>query len=170
MTLNDVYQILVGKKVYDGAWHVYDESDTELTDTGGVLWRANPGALLMWSYEAEVTASVGGGYAISRKNIRRKRKQYISSDDAKAIIERRLNDLQPYAHKPAAADAIAAQSKAFLEAERTALVEQATLDVLTMASRIDAEIKAEFAARQIAEQLQVFEDEMVFAFMIAAEA
>lgn len=49
MTLNDVYEILVGKKVYDGTyWHVYDASDVELTDPLGVVWRANPGALLMW--------------------------------------------------------------------------------------------------------------------------
>lgn len=49
MTLADIYEILVGKKTFDGTrWHVYDASNSELTDPLGVLWRANPGALLMW--------------------------------------------------------------------------------------------------------------------------
>jgi hypothetical protein len=45
----EIYQILVGRKVYtDGAWHVYNKAGVELSNAAGVLWRANPGALIMW--------------------------------------------------------------------------------------------------------------------------
>lgn len=61
MSLEAIYQILVGKKVYDGAaWHVYDAADAELSDPQGVMWRANPGALLMWPRET-VQPVAGGG-------------------------------------------------------------------------------------------------------------
>lgn len=47
--LDDIFEILVGQKIYtDGAWHVYDEHGQEISDEQGILWRGNPGALLMW--------------------------------------------------------------------------------------------------------------------------
>tara|TARA_R110000868_G_scaffold42852_1_gene144549 strand:+ start:564 stop:1214 length:651 start_codon:yes stop_codon:yes gene_type:complete len=48
-----ILEILVGRKVKtaDGIWHVYDANDVEISDPGGVLWRGNVGALLMWPNE-----------------------------------------------------------------------------------------------------------------------
>ena len=48
-----ILEILVGRKVKtaDGIWHVYDVNDVEISDPGGVLWRGNVGALLMWPNE-----------------------------------------------------------------------------------------------------------------------
>lgn len=44
-----IYEILVGQKVFsDEVWHVYDANGVELSDPAGVMWRANPGALIMW--------------------------------------------------------------------------------------------------------------------------
>ena len=61
-TLDLIYNILVGEKVYEGddAWHVYDKWGSELSDPGGVMWRANPGALIMWP-RPEVETAPGGG-------------------------------------------------------------------------------------------------------------
>lgn len=43
----DILAILTGRKQFDGnTWRVYDALDTELTDSGGVLWRGVHGALL----------------------------------------------------------------------------------------------------------------------------
>lgn len=47
--LATIVQILTGKKVRVGnTWKVYDASDNEIVDTGGVLWRGVHGVLLMW--------------------------------------------------------------------------------------------------------------------------
>ena len=47
-TEQQIYDLLVGQKVFDGTqWHVYDETGAELS-AGPVLWRAVPGALIMW--------------------------------------------------------------------------------------------------------------------------
>jgi hypothetical protein len=50
MNLNErIFDLLTGQKIYsDGKWRVYGEDGTELADPGGVLWRATPGALIMW--------------------------------------------------------------------------------------------------------------------------
>lgn len=54
-TLDQIYEILVGQKIYaGGAWHVYDANGVELSDPAGVMWRANPGALIMWPREIPV--------------------------------------------------------------------------------------------------------------------
>ena len=61
--LDQIYEVLVGAKTFeDGAWHVFDASGAELTDHAGVLWRAIPGALLMWPHAPEeFLAGLGGG-------------------------------------------------------------------------------------------------------------
>lgn len=46
----------------------------------------------------------------------------------------------------------------------------AVSEVLQMRSALDAEIKAEFAAIEIAQQLAVFEEEAIFMFLVASEA
>ena len=54
MTLEEqILEILIGRKVKtaDGKWHVYNEAGVEISDPGGVLWRGNVGALLMWPNE-----------------------------------------------------------------------------------------------------------------------
>lgn len=44
-----VLEVLIGKKVQSGTnWRVYDEADNEIADPGGIMMRANPGALIMW--------------------------------------------------------------------------------------------------------------------------
>ena len=60
-TLDLIYNILVGEKVYedDDAWHVYDKWGSELSDSGGIMWRANPGALIMWPRLAVAPARAG---------------------------------------------------------------------------------------------------------------
>jgi hypothetical protein len=144
----------------------------------------NPGAMYAslsgvgnLSAEFEQTTNVGDGIG---------RHRHISPAAARAIIERSLKLISQKAvdqtppkqtkkpkattQKPAAADAIAAQSQAFLEAEKAFLVEQAVSQVIEMATALDAEIKAEFAAIEIANQLQTFEEEMLFMFMMACEA
>jgi hypothetical protein len=49
-TVEQVYALLVGQKIKDdaGLWHVYDENGNEISDPGGVMFRGNMGALLMW--------------------------------------------------------------------------------------------------------------------------
>lgn len=43
----DILAILTGRKQFDGnTWRVYDALNTELTDSGGALWRGVHGALL----------------------------------------------------------------------------------------------------------------------------
>lgn len=64
-----LYEVLVCQKILaNGAWHVYDEAGNELTHPAGVIWRANPGALLMWphtvpltQYEVKQGDGTGGG-------------------------------------------------------------------------------------------------------------
>jgi hypothetical protein len=45
-----ILELLIGQKILgdDGKWLVYDEDGNELSDENGVLFRGNPGALLMW--------------------------------------------------------------------------------------------------------------------------
>ncbi len=59
---NQILELLTSQKVKgnSGYWHVYDENGVEIVDTGGVLWRANLGALLMWP-RTEVRPVVPGG-------------------------------------------------------------------------------------------------------------
>lgn len=48
MNNQDIYNVLVGRKVFDnGTVRIYGPGGEELSH-GNVLWRANPGALLMW--------------------------------------------------------------------------------------------------------------------------
>lgn len=49
-TVDQVYEVLLGLKIKDdnGLWHVYDEAGNEISDPGGILLRANPGALFSW--------------------------------------------------------------------------------------------------------------------------
>ena len=57
--LDHIYNILVGEKLFDGdAWHVYDKWGVELSDPAGIMWRANPGALLMWPRDEELPEGV----------------------------------------------------------------------------------------------------------------
>lgn len=59
--LGQILDILIGQKIKsDGVWRVYDESGVEIVDTGGVMWRANPGALLMWPREVVPLPPVAG--------------------------------------------------------------------------------------------------------------
>jgi hypothetical protein len=47
--IDQIYEILIARKVFqDGVWHVYNEAGDEIPDAAGVLWRAIPGALVMW--------------------------------------------------------------------------------------------------------------------------
>lgn len=44
-----VLELLIGAKVFDGtAWHIYDQSNNELTNPAGVRGLGKMGALLMW--------------------------------------------------------------------------------------------------------------------------
>jgi hypothetical protein len=63
-----ILELLIGQKVLgdDGKWRVYDEVGVELADPGGILWRANPGSLLMWPREDEEAAKSGGTLRLQR--------------------------------------------------------------------------------------------------------
>lgn len=53
MTLEQIFEVLVGAKVFDQSsrqWRVYDSSGVELT-SGPVLWRGVHGALL-WARQS----------------------------------------------------------------------------------------------------------------------
>lgn len=53
-TEDTILAILTGRKEFDGrVWHVYDASDAELVDAGGVLWRGVHGALL-WNVNTSI--------------------------------------------------------------------------------------------------------------------
>jgi hypothetical protein len=44
-----ILEVLIGQKVKTGTnWRVLDEANVEIVDSGGVMFRANPGALIMW--------------------------------------------------------------------------------------------------------------------------
>jgi hypothetical protein len=44
-----ILEVLIGQKVKTGTnWRVFDEGGVEIADSGGVIFRANPGALIMW--------------------------------------------------------------------------------------------------------------------------
>lgn len=46
-TEDTILAVLSGRKQFDGRqWRVYDAGGTELTDSGGVLWKGVHGALL----------------------------------------------------------------------------------------------------------------------------
>jgi hypothetical protein len=46
-TEDTILAVLSGRKQFDGRqWRVYDSGGTELTDSGGVLWKGVHGALL----------------------------------------------------------------------------------------------------------------------------
>lgn len=111
----------------------------------------------------------------------RDRLDRISPAYARAIIEAKLKTLaqavpakrkrrKTLEHAPVAIDSIAKQSEEFAKVEQKALVEKAVSEVLQMRSALDAEIKAEFAAIEIAQQLAVFEEEAIFMFLVASEA
>ena len=54
-TEDTILAVLTGRKQFDGRqWRVYDASGTELTDSGGVLWKGVHGALL-WNVNASLT-------------------------------------------------------------------------------------------------------------------
>jgi hypothetical protein len=51
MSLQQSLEVLLGLKIRDevtGLWRVYDVNGVEISDPGGILLRANPGALLAW--------------------------------------------------------------------------------------------------------------------------
>lgn len=138
----------------------------------------NPGAMY---------ANIGGGGALSAYTAEDNtgdgiKRRHISPAYAKKLIEARLRSIAASSPKkkakhaarvdiPAVAiDDIAKQSKEIAKLEQEALVNIAVQEVITMQSRLDAEIKAEFAAMQIAAQLAIFEEEVVFMFMTATEA
>jgi hypothetical protein len=60
---DQILELLTSQKIRDedGYWHVYDEDGIEIADTGGVLWRANPGALLMWPRIEAIEVAPRGG-------------------------------------------------------------------------------------------------------------
>ncbi len=62
-----ILELLIGAKVFDGtAWHIYDETGTELTNPAGVRGLGKMGALLMWPRED------GGNYVLfARRRNRR---------------------------------------------------------------------------------------------------
>lgn len=69
MTDADILNVLLGQKVYDGErWHVFDVYGGELTASSGVIWRAVPGALLMWNQPA---VAVAAGATLMRRRGRR---------------------------------------------------------------------------------------------------
>ena len=44
-----ILQILTGKKIFNGiGWSVYDDTDTLLTDAGGVIWHGGVHGALLW--------------------------------------------------------------------------------------------------------------------------
>ena len=90
--IDQIYEILVSQKIFvDGTWHAYDESGAELSDVGGILWRANPGALLMWPRAPEAFLSGGGGGAHgvdARKRRRTFNDDFESEDRLRAEIIR----------------------------------------------------------------------------------
>lgn len=54
-TEDTILAVLTGRKQFDGRqWRVYDSGGTELTDSGGVLWKGVHGALL-WNVNAPLT-------------------------------------------------------------------------------------------------------------------
>ena len=53
-TEDTILAVLSGRKQFDGRqWRVYDAGGTELTDSGGVLWKGVHGALL-WNVNASL--------------------------------------------------------------------------------------------------------------------
>lgn len=65
-----IYEILISQKILvNGKWHVYDEAGNELTDAAGVLWRSNPGVLLMWS-QTKSRLKYWNGYAWVPKTLK----------------------------------------------------------------------------------------------------
>lgn len=64
--LQQSLEVLLGQKIRDevtGLWHVYDANGVEISDPGGILLRANPGALLAWPNPVvdEIVQQDGGG-------------------------------------------------------------------------------------------------------------
>jgi hypothetical protein len=116
----------------------------------------------LWFDDRKPVEAVSGGWS---------RGGYRAAEIIKAklnsLVEKKRKTLE---HAPVAIDSIAKQSEEFAKVEQKALVEKAVSEVLQMRSALDAEIKAEFAAIEIAQQLAVFEEEAIFMFLVASEA
>lgn len=91
-----IYELLVGQKVYeDGKWRVFDAAGAELADPGGVLWRANPGALLMWPNPTRLRPPIYdvpgvGADEVIHSRIARQESQWDTFVPGDVLAQRRL--------------------------------------------------------------------------------
>lgn len=163
-TLNDIHEILIGKKIYDGSmWHVYDAADNELTDTLGVLWRANPGALLMWPREEVVEEAIrpSGGFTYPLDTLRSPR--HVSKTALKVIKRVAKKQVEELVEQESEA--------AFTQELMTALAKadlqyKSIYDEILQEERskiIDAEIKRLIGIKRMQD-----EDEEVLAILMAS--
>lgn len=104
------------------------------------------------------------------------RHRHVSPAYAKRLLESRLAAIsaskpkkQPKKRKEIPAG-IEKQTAEIVALEKSVLVEKAISEALELETQLDIEIKLEFAAIQIASQLALFEEEIIFMFMTATEA